>query len=96
MERRIKSLAAKQQRSLSLLADQAHYAGDAKMNFIGGVGLVIVLLTELFYLDALFAIAGALFAFWAVIPTFSASLRDILHIHLQSTYYSVFSINISM
>ena len=67
------------QRSLSLLADRMHYAGDAWTNGLSGLGLFMVWWFEKGILDAYFGIAGALFLFASAAPILRQSMKDILH-----------------
>jgi len=68
-----------QERSLSVVADKAHYAGDALYNLLSAVGLVIVLVTGIGRLDAAFAIVGALLMGKSSFDVFRQVIGDILH-----------------
>ncbi len=68
-------------RSLAVLADHAHYAGDAQLNGAAAIGLLLVWWTGYEILDSLMGIAGAGLAVWAVLPSLKASIADIMHVH---------------
>lgn len=70
-------------RSLSLNADQAHYAGDALMNGATAIGLAIVWYSGVGEIDALFGIVGAFFLVRSALPILKHSIRDIVHYEID-------------
>lgn len=66
-------------RSLSLLADRAHYNGDAKMNAASAIGLLTVWWTGKAWLDAALGLVGAYFLLRAAFPLLLQVYRDIVH-----------------
>lgn len=66
-------------RSLSLLADRAHYNGDAWMNLASAIGLAAVWKTGIEQLDALFGLVGAYFLVRSAVPILKQTYRDIVH-----------------
>ncbi len=66
-------------RSLSLLADQAHYSGDAITNGVSALGLVIIYVSEWWALDAVFGCVAALMLGWVAFPILRKTIDDIVH-----------------
>ncbi|MFK7872277.1 MAG: cation diffusion facilitator family transporter [Oligoflexales bacterium] len=67
------------QRSLSLKADRAHYAGDAAVNAVGALGLGCVWFFQLSMLDALFGGVGALLFAWTAKDILLPCIHDVMH-----------------
>ena len=77
---KVRSLAEGQgERSLSLKADTAHYEGDAMMNLVTSIGLVIVWFSGVPYFDSIFGAIGSLFLFKSGWPILKHSVAEILH-----------------
>lgn len=74
-----RSMAARNERSLSLTADRGHYTGDFLANIAGAAGLGVIYWTGMPMLDALFGLAGAAGMIIAARPILKQTFRDILH-----------------
>lgn len=82
-----KKLEAINARSLSLAADKAHYASDALGNALGFIGLCLVFVFKVHWLDLVFGGMAACILIASAVPILKKSLKDILHsqvpAHLQ-------------
>lgn len=78
LKRRIRGLERNRGRSLILLADHAHYTGDAKVNFCSALGMVAVWYFDLAIIDALLGALGACFLATAIVPVLRHAFSDIL------------------
>ncbi len=71
-------------RSLVLVADHAHYSGDAFANFVSAAGIALVWLSNIFILDALFGVLSGLVLCWVAFPVLKQSVSDILHTEIAA------------
>lgn len=72
-------LEKRRERSLSLLADRAHYTGDAVVNLLGSIGMLLVFWTGQVVLDGVFGTLGAVFLLGTGYPILHKVFRDIVH-----------------
>ena len=84
--RALRRLEESKERSISMLADKLHYAGDAWANAIGAVGLLLVFYFDKPWLDLLFGALAAVALILSAIPILRKSLRDILNIEAPVTF----------
>lgn len=75
----IRKMEEKKERSLSLIADHAHYSGDAYANAASAIGVFLVYLTNYWALDAVLGCVAAAFLAWAAYPILYKAFRDIVH-----------------
>jgi len=66
-------------RSLVLMADHAHYSGDAFANAVSALGIAVVWFSHLFILDAVFGVVSGAALCWVAVPVLKQSISDILH-----------------
>ncbi|MDD9950813.1 MAG: cation diffusion facilitator family transporter [Zetaproteobacteria bacterium] len=75
----IRKLEEKKERSLTLHADLAHYAGDVAVNLFSAVGLCVVYWSKEATWDGLFGLLGAGFLVYTSVPILHKAFRDIMH-----------------
>lgn len=78
MQRNLLLLEQKGQRSLALLGDHAHYAGDAFMNAAGATGVITVYLTQQPILDPIMGCIGSLLLMLTAFPVLRKVYKDIM------------------
>jgi cation diffusion facilitator family transporter len=83
LNRRIVDQDHREDRSLTMMADHAHYSGDVAMNLAGVIALVAIWYTGLTILDPILAIFGALFLIKAAYPTLKQCYFDIVHVRID-------------
>jgi ferrous-iron efflux pump FieF len=66
-------------RSLALLADQAHYSGDAVTNGLSVLGLLLIYFTQWWVLDAVFGVVAAIALLLVAFPVLRKTFNDIVH-----------------
>jgi ferrous-iron efflux pump FieF len=66
-------------RSLALLADQAHYSGDAITNGLSALGLLVIFWTKWWVLDGVFGAIAAVMLLAVAFPILRKTLKDIVH-----------------
>jgi cation diffusion facilitator family transporter len=69
----------RRERSLVLLADKAHYSGDVFANLASALGIFIVYITQLQYLDPLMGCLAAIFLGAVAVPLLKKTYKDIVH-----------------
>ena len=74
-----KRLEKRNERSLSLLADRAHYTGDAIVNLLSSAGIMLVYKTGMISLDGVLGALGAFFLMGTGYPILYKAFRDIVH-----------------
>lgn len=79
LKAQIRKMEEKKERSLSLIADHAHYSGDAYANAASALGVFLVYVTNLWYLDAVLGCVSAFFLARAAYPILYKTFRDIVH-----------------
>lgn len=75
----VKGMKQRRERSLVLLADKAHYSGDVFINFLSAIGLLVVYVTQLQFLDPLMGCIAAVLLASVAFPVLKKSFKDILH-----------------
>jgi len=70
-------------RSLVLMADHAHYSGDAFANAVSALGIAVVWLSHIFVLDAIFGMVSGFALCWVAVPILKHSVSDILHTEID-------------
>ena len=79
LDRAIKEVESKNNRSLSLEADKAHYLGDVIANLLSAVGMILVWYTEQIILDQVLGCIAAIFLMKTAYPILRKSYSDIVH-----------------
>ena len=79
LQRKIKELEKRRERSLSLLSDKAHYTGDAVVNLLASAGVMAIYWSQAVILDGFFGALGALFLMGTGYPILKKVFRDIVH-----------------
>lgn len=79
ISRQIKQVEEANERSLVLLADKYHYTGDVWVNGLGALGLFLVYLTGIKYLDMLMGLVASIMLFSTSLPILKKCFRDIVH-----------------
>lgn len=74
-----KKMKIQRKRSLVLLADKAHYSGDAIANFASAFGILIVFVSNKQFLDPLMGAIAALLLGAVAIPVLKKTYKDIVH-----------------
>lgn len=82
LDRQIKRLESQKQRSLTMIADRAHYSADAGMNLLSAIGMVLVYFTGYERLDALFGLLAAVFLIKSSLPVLRKCFSDIVQTHI--------------
>lgn len=75
----IKKLHANNERSLSLVADHAHYMGDAIVNALSALGVLAIYIFNSKMMDVLFGGLGSLVLFSTGYPILKKCFHDIVH-----------------
>lgn len=75
----LKRLKEKNERSLVILADQAHYSGDVLANLASAGGLALVYYLDMNILDPIMGCVAALFLGSVAIPILKKAFKDIAH-----------------
>jgi ferrous-iron efflux pump FieF len=76
---KIRQSAESHERSLVLMADNAHYLGDAYSNLLSAAGLAIVFFTKITEFDAIFAALSGIFLIKTAYPIIKKCFFDIVH-----------------
>ncbi len=79
INRHIEDADHREDRSLAMHADHAHYAGDVAINFAAAVGLIVIYFTGYTELDPIMGIVGAFFLMKAAYPILKQCYYDIVH-----------------
>lgn len=80
LQRSIQAVENKNERSLTLETDLAHYAGDVAVNLFSALGLALVYWSTNPIWDGVFGLAGAGFLIYTAIPILKQAFRDIVHV----------------
>ncbi len=75
----IKKMKVRNERSLVILADKAHYAGDALANGASALGIVLIYFTGLEFLDPLLGCVAAFLLGRVSYPILKKAFKDIAH-----------------
>lgn len=76
-------LESRNERALSISSDKAHYLSDFYFNLLSASGVLIVWITNIAILDAIFAFFAGLFMIKAAYPILYKSYHDIAHSEVE-------------
>ncbi|MBP6218509.1 MAG: cation transporter [Oligoflexales bacterium] len=76
---KLKKMRQRKERSLTLLSDKAHYKGDFWTNSLACLGVVLVYLTGISYLDSILGIISACLWISTSVPILHKAFKDIVH-----------------
>lgn len=74
-----KDMKKKRERSLVLLADKAHYSGDAFANLASAIGIFVVYITKKEFLDPAMGCVAAILLGAVAFPVLKKTYKDIVH-----------------
>lgn len=75
----LQNMQKRRERSLIILADNAHYSGDFLTNLLGAGGILLVYFSNLQFLDPLLGCISGLLLGSVALPILRKSFNDILH-----------------